>query len=271
MSAPTLTSAAASRPPSAPELMTEARGTAATAPRAAALLRSRGLQVGGITPFSATDYPGKLAAVVFVQGCPWRCGYCHNPHLQTRSASSPLDWAQVLALLKRRVGLIDAVVFSGGEPTIDPALEDAMREVRALGFAVGLHTAGAYPRRLAEVLPLLDWVGIDVKTSPQRYDELTRISGSGQALDASLQAVLESGVPHEVRPTLHPDLHTSAGILALAQSLSAMGVRHYALQQFRAVGCAQEEFNQAPAAYVSDAALVSQLQALFPQFILRNA
>ena len=270
MSAPTLTSAAASRPPSAPELVTEARGTAATAPRAAALLRSRSLQVGGITPFSATDYPGKLAAVVVVQGCPWRCGYCHNPHLQTRSASSPLDWPQVLALLKRRVGLIDAVVFSGGEPTIDPALEDAMREVRALGFAIGLHTAGAYPRRLAEILPLLDWVGIDVKTSPRRYDALTQISGSGQALDASLQAVLESGVPHEVRTTLHPDLHTSADILALARSLSAMGVHHYALQEFRAVGCVDEGFKRPAAAAYLGAALVSQVRALFPNFTLRE-
>lgn len=57
------------------------------------------LKVGGITPFSATDYPGKLALVVFVQGCPWRCGYCHNPHLQTRTDDSPLAWADVLALL----------------------------------------------------------------------------------------------------------------------------------------------------------------------------
>src|SRR5450759_3498739 len=100
------------------------------------------LKVGGVTAFSATDYPGKLAAVIFVQGCPWRCGYCHNPHLQTRTRTSPTAWADVLLLLQRRVGLIDAVVFSGGEPTMDPALAEAMREVRALGFGVGLHSAG---------------------------------------------------------------------------------------------------------------------------------
>src|SRR2546425_1022480 len=81
-------------------------------------------KVGGVTPFSATDYPGKLAAVIFIQGCPWRCGYCHNPHLQLRTGASLLRWPQVIDLLQRRVGLIDAVVFSGGEPTTDPALGD---------------------------------------------------------------------------------------------------------------------------------------------------
>ena len=114
------------------------------------------LKVGGVTPFSATDYPGKLAAVVFVQGCPWRCGYCHNPHLQPRSGDVLVPWADVLALLRRRVGLVDAVVFSGGEACMDPALKRAMQDVRALGFDVGLHTACIYPQRLTEVLPLVD-------------------------------------------------------------------------------------------------------------------
>lgn len=116
----------------------------------------RRLKVGGITPFTATDYPGKLAAVMFVQGCPWRCGYCHNPHLQPRLVHSPMPWPPVLELLRRRIGLIDTVVFSGGEPTIDPALAHAIGAVRALGFEVGLHTADAYPKRLLETLPLLD-------------------------------------------------------------------------------------------------------------------
>ena len=154
MSEPTLTSAAASSPPSVPELAYAAPVPAPPSPR---LTAPADLKVGGLTPFTATDYPGKLAAVVFVQGCPWACGYCHNPHLLTRSTDGSLTWKQILARLQRRVGLIDAVVFSGGEPTIDPGLEDAMRAVREFGFGVGLHTGGAYPRRLAEVLPLVDY------------------------------------------------------------------------------------------------------------------
>ena len=85
------------------------------------------LVIGGFVSFTATDYPGKLAAVVFCQGCPWRCGYCHNPHLQERTRDSPLSWSALLTGLERRVGLLDAVVFCGGEATMDPALGDLPR------------------------------------------------------------------------------------------------------------------------------------------------
>lgn len=235
------------------------------------MTRAKQLKVGGLAPFSAIDYPTKLAAVVFVQGCPWRCGYCHNPHLQTRTGASPLDWPHILARLQRRAGLIDAVVFSGGEPTIDPALEDAIRDVRALGFGVGLHTAGTYPRRLAEVLPLIDWVGIDVKAAWDRYDATTRIADSARQARASIAAVLRSGVAHEFRTTIHPDLHTSADLLALATTLSAMGVQRYVVQKFRAIGCADTTLAQTESSAGPDAELLARLRALFPEFILRAA
>ena len=122
-------------------------------------------------PLPTLDWPGKFVAVVFIQGCPWRCGYCHNPHLQLRRAHNPVLWQHVIGLLKRRVGLIDAVVFSGGEATSDPALRTAILNARALGFAIGLHTAGVYPKRLAEVLPLVDWSAW-LKLSKMRCDAL---------------------------------------------------------------------------------------------------
>ena len=228
------------------------------------------LKVGGVTPFSATDYPGKLCAVVFVQGCPWRCGYCHNPHLQTRTDDRALPWAQVLALLQRRVGLIDAVVFSGGEPTMDAALQDAMREVRALGFGVGLHTAGAYPRRLVEILPLVDWVGVDVKACGQAYDAITGIKDSARHAQASAQAVLASGVAHEFRTTVHPALHSEHEILALAQTLSAMGVRHYALQMYRSTGCADDSLLCTSTVGYPGADCMTRVSSLFETFTLRR-
>lgn len=248
------------------------------------------LKVGGVTPFSATDYPGKLAAVVFVQGCPWRCGYCHNPHLQTRTGPDLITWTQVLARLQRRVGLIDAVVFSGGEPTIDPALADAMREVRAMGFGVGLHTAGAYPRRLAEVLSLVDWVGIDIKAHAATYDAITRIADSARHAFACAEQVLASGVAHEFRTTVHPDLHAEQDILGLAHTLRDMGVRHYALQAFRATGCQDQTLRAAQASAdphvgrhasfqpsegaasgFPGAELLASLSGLFEGFVFRQA
>ena len=230
----------------------------------------RSLKAGGITPFTATDFPGQLAAVIFVQGCPWRCGYCHNPHLQTRTAESPIAWSDVMALLRRRTGLVDAIVFSGGEPTMDPCLEDAMREVRALGFKIGLHSGGTHPARLKQVLPLVDWIGLDIKANFDDYDAITGVRNSGAPALASLHAVLESGVSHECRSTIHPSLHSEAQIEQLARRLAGMGIRHYALQVFRPTGCADENLNSARQAGFPSAALIERITPLFDSFTLRK-
>lgn len=155
------------------------------------------LRVGGLTRLSAADYPGKLAAVVFCQGCAWRCGYCHNPELQPRRGSEEIAWPEVLAFLARRRGLLDAVVFSGGEPTQQPGLAAAMREVKAMGFLVGLHTAGIVPRRLAEVLPLVDWAAMDVKACFEEHESVTRVHGSARRARASRELILASGIACE--------------------------------------------------------------------------
>ena len=88
------------------------------------------LRIGGFVGLSACDWPGELAATVFCQGCPWSCGYCHNPHLISPSTATAMDWPDVLSFLDSRRGLLDGVVFSGGEPTLQAGLPEAMREVR---------------------------------------------------------------------------------------------------------------------------------------------
>jgi len=152
------------------------------------------LRVGGLTRCSASDYPGKLAAVVYCQGCAWRCGYCHNPELQPPRAAHEIPWTDVRAFLARRRGLLDAVVFSGGEPTLQAALRGAMEEVKAMGFLVGLHTAGIVPRRLAEVLPLADWVAMDAKARFGDHERVTRVPGSGRRAQLSAELIRRSGV-----------------------------------------------------------------------------
>src|SRR5699024_12256962 len=98
------------------------------------------LKVGGVVPFTTTDYPDHLSAVVFVQGCPWRCGYCHNPHLQPRTPHSPAAWETVMQLPTRRSGLLDGVGFTGGAPTLDAGLPSAIAMVRAPGYHARLQT-----------------------------------------------------------------------------------------------------------------------------------
>jgi len=196
------------------------------------------LQLGGITPLSTTDWPGKLAAVIFLQGCPWRCGYCHNAGLQPRCASATAPrWSEVLAMLKRRVGLLDGVVFSGGEPTLQRGLGEAIEAVRLLGLQTGLHTAGIYPARLTSLLPTLDWVGFDLKTDladTAAYDALAGASHSAAAVRRSLDALLASGVDFEIRTTYHPALIGDAALLGMAQTLQSLGVRQWVLQRWQA-------------------------------------
>jgi len=234
-------------------------------------MAERELKVGGYTKFTSTDFPGLLAVVVFIQGCPWRCGYCHNPHLQPRDTVPAIEWKDLLAFLATRAGLLDAVVFSGGEPTLDPALEDAMRSVKALGFKVGLHTAGIYPERLKQVLPLVDWVGLDIKTSFDAYDDVTGVAGSAIAAQAAAAIVLQSGVHYEFRTTIHPTLTTRQHIDTLTQKLAGMGCQSYALQAFRSVGCSSKDLIESNAASPLDGELLSQVKPRFRQFTLRKA
>jgi len=231
----------------------------------------RPLNVGGFTPFTATDYPGQLAAVVFVQGCAWRCGYCHNPHLQPRPAHSPLAWSDIFATLARRRGLLDAVVFSGGEPTTDPALPEAMHAVRALGFRVGLHTACIYPDRLRAVLPLVDWVGFDVKAPFDDYHLVTRVPGSGAAARECVEAILAAGVAYECRTTVHPDLLPPAALLRMADELVALGVLNYVIQQFRPQGCADAGLRLKTGVAYPPAATLDGMRRGFPSLLLRRA
>ena len=164
-----------------------------------------------------------------------------QPHLIPARSESEIPWDDVLAFLRRRQGLLDGVVFSGGEPTLQPALAEAMRAVRALGFKIGLHTGGAYPRRLEAVLPLVDWVGLDAKAPFADYERITGIAGSGAPARSSLECVLASGVDHEIRTTVHPALLADADVVNLAQELSARGVKRHVIQAFRSQGCVDAE------------------------------
>jgi pyruvate formate lyase activating enzyme len=232
---------------------------------------ARALRVGGFVPFSSSDFPDALAAVVFCQGCPWHCGYCHNPHLITATGEDERDFGRILAWLGSRRGLLDAVVFSGGEPTKQPELPAAIEAVRALGFAVGLHTSGAYPRRLARVLPLLAWVGMDVKAPMADYARVTGIPGSGGSAFAGLDLVRAAGVTYEVRTTVHPVLTPPDAMETLARELAASGVMRWILQPFRPTGCANEDIvAAAPQGMTLDAALLARLSAHVPVIEIRG-
>jgi len=188
------------------------------------------IRVGGLVPLTTIDYPDHLSCVLFCQGCAWRCHYCHNPDLIPPTSLDKIAWQEVLDFLQRRQGLLQAVVFSGGEATLQPQLPQAMQQVAELGFKVGLHTAGIKPSAFAQALPWCDWVGFDVKAPQGAVDSITQVIGSDAANWDSLRLLLNSGVDYECRTTVHWDLLNPAQLKLLAAQLATMGVQRWAIQ-----------------------------------------
>jgi len=197
------------------------------------------LRIGGLERLSVVDWPGELVAVVFCQGCAWNCRYCHNPHLIPFAHRGEYEWEKVRDWLRGRRGLLDGVVFSGGEATFQTGLLSALREVRGLGFRTGLHTGGPVPERFAPLLEWLDWVGFDFKAPFDRYAKVTR-SEQGHRAEASFRHLLASGVSHEIRTTWHPALLSAADLHSMAQTLEEAGCRQWVIQRFRPEGCEDE-------------------------------
>ena len=193
------------------------------------------LVVGGLAPFTTIDFPGRLAAVVFCQGCPWRCSYCHNPHLHPPRSDETQTWSVVRDWLETRRNLLDGVVFSGGEPLLQHGLAKALGEVRDLGFATAMHSAGIYPLRLSRVLENLNWIGLDIKGP---FEDYPRITGAGNAKGVltSLKAILKTGIDYELRCTVDTELLGAEAISRLAYQLATMGVSKLILQPCRRPG-----------------------------------
>ena len=225
------------------------------------------LQLGGMVPLTSIDFPGHLAAVLFCQGCPWHCSYCHNPHLLRTDAPSTLEWAEVMRFLRERVGFLDGVVFSGGEPLLQSRLPEAMQVVKALGFKIALHTAGIMPARLAKVLPYVDWVGLDIKAPFHAYKKVTGLAGSGFKAEESLDLLLNAHhVDYEIRTTVDVALVRKSELEILAETLAKRGVKHFVLQACQPLTATIPT----QTTYLwEDTRLLEKLTGLFPVFEVR--
>ncbi|MDR0677333.1 MAG: anaerobic ribonucleoside-triphosphate reductase activating protein [Holosporaceae bacterium] len=193
------------------------------------------LSIGGITALTTIDYPGCLSTVIFLQGCRWKCRYCHNPHLQAILPNESLPLEDIFNLLEMRKGFVEAVVFSGGEPLRQKALPEVVKKVKEMGFKVGLHTAGSEPDFFVKVLPLLDWVGFDIKYSFENYAEITGLSGSGEQARESLEHLIRASIDFEIRITMDEVLKIPVIVHALKE-IADMGVKTVVLQKCRSKG-----------------------------------
>jgi len=228
-----------------------------------------GLKTGGIEPFSTLDYPNHLSAVVFCRGCQWRCRYCHNVSLQSISKSQCINWEDVICFLEGRKNILEAVVFSGGEPLLQYlSLIEAINDVRHFGFKIGLHTSGYSSTRLKKVIPFIDWIGIDIKATKEKYSQITGIPNSGIQAWKSVEIIAKSNVQYECRTTVHALLHTAKDILEIARNLRNIGVKNFVIQHFRPKGCV--DINLICNNYHMDieTSLVDELKGFFEKFTI---
>lgn len=196
-------------------------------------MSSKNIVIGGVEKFTTVDYPGLLSAVIFMQGCVLKCPYCHNIHLQKRTAKSEIDWQEFIGFLTSRAKLLDAVVFSGGEPLIQENLKYAIKEVKDLGFKVGLHTSGVNPKLLEEVIDNVDWVGLDVKAPLDKYKTITGGVSMTNNLRESIKIISASNTDFEARTTLDPRFLNIEDIYKISNEIHEFGVKNYALQEYR--------------------------------------
>lgn len=197
------------------------------------------MRIGGLQKQSLIDWDGRMVAVVFTQGCNFRCGYCHNPSLvlpDLMEKEKGVPEAEVLAFLKSRAGWLDGVVVSGGEPTIQPDLKTFLQKIKNLGLAIKLDTNGTNPDVLIDLIDsqLVDFVAMDVKTVPtiERYSMVTPLSEKLMERVRHSLGVLEQGrVDYQLRTTIIPLIHTPSDI----ESLERLAIRNknYRFQEFR--------------------------------------
>jgi len=190
--------------------------------------------IAGLQKMTLLDYPGKVAATVFIGGCNFRCPYCHNASLIDPAGQTPaLTEEEFLAFLDSRRGLLDGVCVSGGEPLLWSGLTALLEKIKEMGFLIKLDTNGSFPARLKRLVDagLIDAVAMDVKHAPAKYGQAAGISSDLlPALRESVEYLLTNPVDCEFRTTVVKGMHTAEDIAEIAKWLQGAG--KYFLQNF---------------------------------------
>lgn len=192
----------------------------------------------GLQKLSLVDYPGKMACTVFTGGCNFRCPFCHNAGLVIDiDEINVLSEDDVLAFLKKRAGMLDAVCISGGEPLLNPGIGDFIKKAKDMGYSVKLDTNGSFPARLREIIRagLPDYVAMDIKNSPEKYAETVGVCNFDiSSVRESVDILMEEKVPYEFRTTLVHPFHELSDMKKIGAWIQ--GARAYYLQQFKDSG-----------------------------------
>lgn len=223
------------------------------------------MRIGGITPVTTIDFPGLISCVIFTQGCPMRCRFCHNKHLLDFYTKPLYDENYLFDFLKERVEFLDAVVISGGEPYGQEDIIQVIDRIKSMGYKVGVHTSGYYYDRFVESLSHIDWCGFDVKCCFEDYIKLVGVD-SGEIAKKSLEALIKSGVSYEVRTTVDPYYFDEERVLLLSETLRKLGVKNYVLQEYRPI--LKDEVSKKLSEIVSSN-VIESIKSKFDNFFIR--
>ena len=194
--------------------------------------------ISGLQKLTLLDYPGRVACTLFTGGCNFRCPFCHNaPLVLPEQLAQDTDEEQVLAFLKKRVGVLDGVAITGGEPLLHKDIGAFLAKVKALGYQVKLDTNGSFPELLMELVKegLVDRVAMDIKNAPARYPETVGVDQLNMAaIERSKDFLLSGAVDYEFRTTVVKGLHTEESLVEAAKWIG--GAKEYYLQQFKDSG-----------------------------------
>jgi len=193
------------------------------------------MQIGGLQKLSLIDYPGKIAATVFLIGCNFRCPYCHNPELvdPKQIKNHPqLKESDFFKFLDERINLLDGVCITGGEPTIQPGLPKFIENMKKRGFSVKLDTNGSNPEMLGSLIKnnLVDFIAMDIKTSILKYNKVKAKNKISQ-VQKSINIIRDSNTDYEFRTTVVPGIVDEKDIKEMGEWLK--GAKKFVLQQFR--------------------------------------
>lgn len=188
------------------------------------------MRIGGLQKLTLLDFPGHVACTVFLQGCNFRCPFCHNASLVL--GTDAVSENEVLSFLKKRQGLLDGVAITGGEPLLSAEIDALLEKIKALGYRVKLDTNGSFPERLRGLIQrkLVDYVAMDIKNSREKYDLTAGTSGFLPSVEESVALLKEGLIPYEFRTTVVDELHEPADFAAIGQWLK--GAQAYFLQAF---------------------------------------
>lgn len=191
------------------------------------------MQIGGFQKISLIDYPGKIAAVIFTQGCNFRCPYCHNPELVLPSYfQQTIDEDEVIDFLLKRKGMLQGVVISGGEPTVQKDLIPFLGKIRNMGYDIKLDTNGSHPEVLRKCIDghMVNYIAMDIKAPLKRYADLAGVKVNTDHIQESIQMIIHSDVEHCFRTTILRSLLSEDDLLEI--SMLVKKAKQYQVQNF---------------------------------------